>query len=241
MTKEITISEAAIAAQQTMSSFLPVKLVDEFMGLPVDSVFTFDTSSLKYELISEYEEIGPGSQSLYSGTVVAIDPYLVTSNLGKIFEYSENPQPAVEELNTEVPGTYEEVNGKGKVGLLEDKPNNPDGTPNTVIPSPDDELTKSTNKPQNELVLTCGQCGYTQVLDANVGDGLQIILTDNPKSGIDLSCTKCESHMRLSIRPSFAYLSGIDETPDANEPNEKPGEPQVEADSSESMVEKIKT
>ena len=68
--------------------FPPVKVISSFLGVDVGVKLVFDFYSGKYVSVEELEDVSEHSY-YYSGSAIALDPFLVRDNVGEFFAYEE--------------------------------------------------------------------------------------------------------------------------------------------------------
>ena len=77
------------------NKFPRVKVVKSFLGIDENTILYFDVHSSKYINITEEEDIGEGYY--YSGSALALDPWLIKDN-PEYFEVAEVRKPASKKL-----------------------------------------------------------------------------------------------------------------------------------------------
>jgi len=82
---------------------------DTILNLDKGSILKYDPNIRKYVSIEEDEDVGPGDEYYYSGSAIALDPYIV-KDLGDLFEVIPvqnvceecNEKPTLEERVSEL-------------------------------------------------------------------------------------------------------------------------------------------
>lgn len=172
------------------TKFPPVKALNEIFGLREGTELKFDYDLAKYVSRVESEDIGDDNY-YYSGSAVAIDPYVVKSNIGEFFEYIEKPMDLEE---GEVAGergsvidesTDEDIKDDRGYHMHDKKEFNELDTSEWV------EWTKG------DLVMTCHNCGNVDTVAEDIEHGIQTILPVDNHNEIRLVCSQCNSAMSL--------------------------------------------
>jgi len=164
------------------TKFPPVKALKAILGLVEGTKLTFDYNLAKYVSRVVSEDIGE-DEYYYSGSAIAIDPYIVKNNIGEFFEYVD-----------------EEIE-------LEDRKIDPDDEkfeeeyyvhqPKEFKELDTDEWVEWT---KGDLIMTCHNCGNIDVVEKDIKDGIQTVLPTDNHNEIRLVCPKCNSAMSLHFR-----------------------------------------
>lgn len=172
--------------------FPAVMTTENILGIEAGTILVFDWASGKYVSVVEEEEITAEGE-YYSGSAIALDPYLVKNNINNTFVvYIEKEEAnAIEE---ELEFAKEE--------------------------SVADIKEVSTQKPKyNTLVVDCA-CGARRVLDVVDSPGLNFTLVaEDDASYIELHCKECDATLTLRFANDKPEL----ETEDNNECTQKEG------------------
>ena len=199
------------------TKFPPVILNRDYFGVEKGTMLRFDYASAKYITVSHEEELGPEDDYYYSGSALAVDPYVVKNN-------TYDPR-----VDNEDVGDAEE-----KLFSLAVIPQNPA----VEIPSVKEEDMKEVpgeipkeSTFYGNLIVTCGMCGNKQTLEENVADGIQIILDSEGVNYVNLKCGQCPSEMRLAFEQVGEFTVEEEETDEERKNEEVTDEPQEDSKS----------
>lgn len=103
MNKEKEIQPVEENQVEENKKFPSVVTTSSLFGVDEGTVLKFDFDAGKYVSVTESEDIGPGESYFYSGSAIALDPYLVKRSMDNNFVYLEhesNPELEVEGTST---------------------------------------------------------------------------------------------------------------------------------------------
>jgi len=153
------------------NEFPAMVVTKEILGIEVGTVIKFDPFSGKYVSLVEEEEIA--DDYFYSGSAIAIDPYIVQAYVGDIF-------------------TPIEDNSKEEIKPEESEPLPPLQEGDEIGPISFPEYIE-----KHALVIDCG-CGHRKLLDVVQAPGLSFsIMAEDVDSCVDLSCPECKANLIL--------------------------------------------
>lgn len=75
--------------EKESKKFPSVITTSSLFGMDKGTKLEFDFNTGKYVSVTEAEDIGPGESYFYSGSAIALDPYLVRRSIGIDFKYGE--------------------------------------------------------------------------------------------------------------------------------------------------------
>lgn len=75
--------------EKESKKFPLVITTSSLFGMDKGTKLEFDFNTGKYVSVTEAEDIGPGESYFYSGSAIALDPYLVRRSIGIDFKYGE--------------------------------------------------------------------------------------------------------------------------------------------------------
>lgn len=183
---------------EVSTKFPPVIVTSpiNFMGLTEGVMLEFDYNTAKYVSVTEKEDIGPDDNYFYSGSAIALDPYLVKNNIGEYFSYVEGSMPEDLGNSEELADEYECVH------VFPEK---------TYPTLPENEWVEWT---KGDLVTTCHNCGNVDVIAKNIEGGIQSILPVDNHNEIRLVCNACNSAISLHFaKAEDGEIKVVEEAP----------------------------
>jgi predicted nucleic-acid-binding Zn-ribbon protein len=161
--------------------FPAVMTTKEVLGIEQGTVLTFDWASGKYVSIVEEEDIA--DDYFYSGSAIALDPYIVKDNIGTYFTHIEQ-EPETEE--------------EGYRGGMDEEAEQMDAKEADILPEESiaAPLFPEYNK-VSALVVDCS-CGHRNFLYSIPAPGVTItLMAEDENSFLELKCPECGYSKKL--------------------------------------------
>jgi hypothetical protein len=175
--------------------FPTVMVLENLLGADEGTILKFDPFSGKYVSVVEEEEIS--DDYFYSGSAIAIDPYIVQDNIGVLFTHIDQaPSDTAEQEEKEF---IEETNKMAEAKPVKTETNGQE-------PEQDYEYKKV-----HTLVVDC-ECGHRNFIDAIDAPGINVtLMAEDETSFIELHCKECGSNLKLWFAPSEELTKGTNE------------------------------